>query len=229
MASVWSFAAVPAGAPPGSTGLCNDGSYYSGAEKKGACRGHKGVKDRYGEAPTSKAEAAATPAATKPVTPVAPTAPAGTKAATRMPDNTPAVTAAPGGGPGMVWANDSTKVYHCSGDRWYGKTKHGEYMREADAKAKGFHADPRPAPGKRRRSCTAHRIAQQCRPQAEIDRRGSGGEPLGVNEESLVSLLEHCPCRRGRSRRRLDCAAGRRAFGPAVMDTAEEGPAVSAM
>lgn len=42
------FAAVPAGAPAGSTGLCKDGTYWSGPTKRGACKSHKGVKAWYG-------------------------------------------------------------------------------------------------------------------------------------------------------------------------------------
>jgi hypothetical protein len=46
-----------------------------------------------------------------------------------------------GGGNGKVWVNKSSKVYHCEGDKYYGKTKKGENTAQADAKAKGFHGE----------------------------------------------------------------------------------------
>lgn len=133
-------------APVGSTGQCKDNTYTDHATKKGACSGHKGVKEWYG-APTG-ASAPASNAAT-----TAPAAAAPTASNTMSPKTTapvpgskpsgfqPPANAAPGGGPGLVWINESSKVYHCQGDKWYGKTKSGAYMSEADAKAKGYHPD----------------------------------------------------------------------------------------
>jgi hypothetical protein len=150
LAAAVSFAdAPPADAPAGTTGLCKDGTYSSADKKKGACAGHKGVKSWYaagaaasGTTPPAMTKApAAMPAATPAAAPAA-AATAGTMAKTSTTAMTPKAVAAPGGGPGMVWANTGgSKVYHCSGDKWYGKTKAGQYMSEADAKAQGFHAD----------------------------------------------------------------------------------------
>jgi len=42
--------------------------------------------------------------------------------------------------PGMVWANLDTNRYHKEGSRWFGATKNGKYMTEADAVRAGYKA-----------------------------------------------------------------------------------------
>jgi Protein of unknown function (DUF3761) len=143
-------------APAGSTGQCKDGTYSTAASKQGACRGHQGVKEWY--AATAAAPAAAAKPAPAAAMTAAPT-PAPKPAPVAAPAPTPAAAPAPaaaksgpaakaaampqaaGGGPGLVWVNTESKVYHCPGTTYYGKTKAGAYMSEADAKAKGAHAD----------------------------------------------------------------------------------------
>jgi helix-hairpin-helix protein len=41
---------------------------------------------------------------------------------------------------GMVWVNLNSGIYHREGDRWYGKTKNGRFMSEADAQKAGYRA-----------------------------------------------------------------------------------------
>jgi hypothetical protein len=53
---------------------------------------------------------------------------------------TSAATPAPGGGPGLVWVNTATHVYHKEGSRFYGTTKKGKYVSEADAIKEGDRA-----------------------------------------------------------------------------------------
>ncbi|WP_281372462.1 DUF3761 domain-containing protein [Granulicella arctica] len=140
-------------APAGSTGQCKDGSYTTAASKSGACRGHKGIQTWY--ATTGASAPATTPAATTKPAPVPASAPQPTTKPAAVaasapqpakPTPTPASSgsskvAAAGGGPGLVWVNTSSKVYHCQGTANYGTTKQGKYMSEADAKAMGAHAD----------------------------------------------------------------------------------------
>ncbi|WP_263385771.1 DUF3761 domain-containing protein [Granulicella arctica] len=131
---------VHAQAPAGATGQCKDGTYSTAKAKSGACSGHKGVQTWY--ATTSPASAPSSPAPAAGTGPAAATSsattsrPAPTSGASAMPSQPAA-----GGGPGQVWVNTSTKVYHCTGDRYYGKTKKGAYMSESEAVAQGARPD----------------------------------------------------------------------------------------
>lgn len=83
--------------------------------------------------------AAAAPAASPTPSSHAPLSPKASKTSDRRPAPSASTPTAPGGGPGMVWVNTETKVFHRQGDKWYGKTKKGKYMTEADALKAGYH------------------------------------------------------------------------------------------
>ena len=70
--------------------------------------------------------------------PTAASSPAAETAGTTKKGAEPMGAPAPGGGPGMVWVNTETKVYHKEGDRWYGRTKKGKYMTESEAMKAGY-------------------------------------------------------------------------------------------
>lgn len=92
---------------------CRDGTMAQLPVKQGTCSHHGGV---------------GTPAALT-TAPLPTRAPVGT--ASQPPTD---------GHPNKVWVNSASHVYHCNGDRWYGKTKAGDYMSESDAIAKGNRA-----------------------------------------------------------------------------------------
>ena len=79
--------------------------------------------------PAASASPATSPA---PAAPASKPAPAPKSAAQRQ---TPAAHSA-----GTVWVNTDSGVYHKPGSRWYGKTKQGKYMTEADAQKAGYRA-----------------------------------------------------------------------------------------
>jgi hypothetical protein len=101
-------------------------------------------------------EGAAAPAAAPVAAPVAAPAPAPAPMQTYQPKPKPMQAARPTGagqfaseaeakgrcGNSVVWVNTKGKshTYHYAGSRWYGTTKQGAYMCEADAGAAGYHA-----------------------------------------------------------------------------------------
>ncbi len=51
----------------------------------------------------------------------------------------------------VIWVNTPTRIYHYSGTRYYGQTRRGAYMCEADARAAGYRASKN-----RQREAEAH-------------------------------------------------------------------------
>lgn len=98
----------------------------------------------YAQAQPAKATAPASMAAPTAASAPAPAKAPAVKASAKAAQKTPSEPAA-GGGDGKVWVNSASKTYHCPGTKYYGKTKAGEYMTEAEAKAKGNHANHKKA------------------------------------------------------------------------------------
>ena len=92
------------------------------------------------------ASSAAAPAKAQPRAPEAATGASSTSTGSSNAASGATAAARPAPAKGMVWVNTETKVYHYEGDRWYGKTKQGQYMTEQDAIKAGYRASKEGAP-----------------------------------------------------------------------------------
>ena len=86
----------------------------------------------------AKSKAAASPPAPATAKTTAPPPPPPAAAPAKAPAAASASSGTPGAG--QVWVNLDTGVYHYSNSRYYGKTKSGKYMSEADAMKAGYKA-----------------------------------------------------------------------------------------
>jgi hypothetical protein len=117
-ALVSSIASAQTTQPNNATARCRDGTYSTSTTRGGTCSRHGGVAEWLTGSTTGAPSGPPTAAPTKPATVATSAVPAGVK----------------------VWVNTASGVYHCPGTRWYGATKQGKYMTEAEAKAAGNRA-----------------------------------------------------------------------------------------
>jgi len=75
----------------------------------------------------------------------------------------------------VVWVNTPSRIYHCPGTQFFGSTREGEYMSEAEARARGNRASER-------RACPASAAPVHLVPLTPGD--------VWVN---TISALYHCP------------------------------------
>lgn len=78
-----------------------------------------------------------------------------------------------------VWANLTSKIYHCPSSRFFGETVNGEFMSEARARGRGYRAEG----------------GRGCRggigpTQAPLPRADSSGVFVWIN---TASNIYHCP------------------------------------
>lgn len=97
----------------------------------------------------AKGSSAMTTKSSPPMAAAAQPAPAPVPAPSPKPSAAPAAASKPAAaasnstgspGPGMVWVNLDSGVYHYQNSRYYGKTKNGKYLSESDAVKAGYHA-----------------------------------------------------------------------------------------
>jgi predicted lipid-binding transport protein (Tim44 family) len=89
---------------------------------------------------SKKSKAAAAETATPAAASNSAATPAATPTAKKHKAPEPQAVQAAGGGNGQVWVNTETHVFHKEGTKWYGKTKQGKYMSEAEAVKEGDNA-----------------------------------------------------------------------------------------